>query len=929
MARARAFHSRRHTRKEHSAWKYKVGRHAAGCMLLTAAAAAPAQLCQGGRLQGVVRDPAGAVLSDATVQPQGGKAVRTDAHGQFAIDCVHGGNPELTISAEGFETEHVRYKAADRELVVVLPVARVYTTVDAVDGDARPEAGGSGLTLSGADVQRMADDPDDFKKQLQVLAAVAGGAPGQATITVDGFQNAGTLPPKSVIASVRVAPDMFSAEYASPPYAGGRVEILTKPGLGAIHGALFFTNSNGALNATNPFSLSSTPASKQRYGFELSAPLIRNRLDTSIALEHRDITDFAVVNAVTLDANDVRQNFRETVRTPQHLWTGSVRGDLQATKTDTVTVSWTANIDADDNQGVGGLVLPEAGYNSQNSEYDLRVSNSQIVGASVLHQARFGLSWKSSEQLPLSAATGISVAGFFQSGGSTAQHRRNADRDVEIADSVLVSHGRHSVSVGVQVFGYLVNNTVPNYFNGSYLFGGGSAPSLSGSPQASTTIDALEQFRRASHDLPGGTPTLYQTTQGTAEVNFTQWQAAGFAQDTLRLPHRFSLSGGMRYALQTSPESVGNLSPRVGLSWAPDRKSHWVLHARAGLFSAPIGIAVAGEAYRLNGSRQTGVLTYSPGFGQGLLATSASAVTVTTVRQFSANAGQTHSVETQIGVEHDLPKHWNVQASLFHADAWNDLRTININAPIVGTSSGTAPDLITALRAPRPNQANSNVLQYSNDAHLRGDIFFAGVNQHGYKRFGVFLGYLHMNLKTDGGLASVQPQSTYSKAGEQARPDWQAAHRIFLVGNVLLPLRLELSTETDASSGTPYNLTTGTDNNGDGSFNDRPSFASVAGTGVYSTHFGLLTTNVVNGSVPRNFGTLPWVAHVDMNLARTISLGDRTSRPLSITVNARAANLLNHTNVTAVGTVVSSPNLGQPILAEQARRCEAGVRFNF
>ena len=129
MARARAFHSRRHTRKEQSAWKYKVGRHAAGCMLLTAAAAAPAQLCQGGRLQGVVRDPAGAVLSDATVQPQGGKAERTDAHGQFAIDCVHGGNPELTISAEGFETEHVRYKAADRELVVVLPVARVYTTV--------------------------------------------------------------------------------------------------------------------------------------------------------------------------------------------------------------------------------------------------------------------------------------------------------------------------------------------------------------------------------------------------------------------------------------------------------------------------------------------------------------------------------------------------------------------------------------------------------------------------------------------------------------------------------------------------------------------------------------------------------------------------------------------------------------------------------
>jgi hypothetical protein len=33
----------------------------------------------------------------------------------------------------------------------------------------------------------MADDPDDFKRQLQVLAASSGGAPGQAIITVDGF----------------------------------------------------------------------------------------------------------------------------------------------------------------------------------------------------------------------------------------------------------------------------------------------------------------------------------------------------------------------------------------------------------------------------------------------------------------------------------------------------------------------------------------------------------------------------------------------------------------------------------------------------------------------------------------------------------------------------------------------------------------------
>jgi len=48
-----------------------------------------------------------------------------------------------------------------------------------------------------------------------------------------------------------------------------------------------------------------------------------------------------------------------------------------------------------------------------------------------------------------------------------------------------------------------------------------------------------------------------------------------------------------------------------------------------------------------------------------------------------------------------------------------------------------------------------------------------------------------------------------------------------------------------------------------------------------------------------------------------------------MTLNARSANLLNHTNVTAVGTVVSSSNFGQPISAETARRVEVGARFAF
>ena len=141
---------------------------------------------------------------------------------------------------------------------------------------------------------------------------------------------------------------------------------------------------------------------------------------------------------------------------------------------------------------------------------------------------------------------------------------------------------------------------------------------------------------------------------------------------------------------------------------------------------------------------------------------------------------------------------------------------------------------------------------------------------------------------------------------------------------------VELSAEMDAQSGQSYNVTTGTDNNGDGVFNDRPSYAPTPGPGVYATRFGMLSTNVINGDVPRNLGTMPMLLHLDTNLSRAWKIGPRKStRIRTLTLNARAANLLNHTNVTTVGTIVSSPTFSQPLAAESARRLELGARFTF
>jgi hypothetical protein len=67
-----------------------------------------------------------------------------------------------------------------------------------------------------------------------------------------------------------------------------------------------------------------------------------------------------------------------------------------------------------------------------------------------------------------------------------------------------------------------------------------------------------------------------------------------------------------------------------------------------------------------------------------------------------------------------------------------------------------------------------------------------------------------------------------------------------------------------------------------------------------------------------------------MNLSRAFQLNRKDKEDSrTLTFNARSANLLNHTNVTAVNTVLSSSAVGQPIAAETPRRIELGVRFTF
>ena len=105
----------------------------------------------------------------------------------------------------------------------------------------------------------------------------------------------------------------------------------------------------------------------------------------------------------------------------------------------------------------------------------------------------------------------------------------------------------------------------------------------------------------------------------------------------------------------------------------------------------------------------------------------------------------------------------------------------------------------------------------------------------------------------------------------------------------------------------------------------------VTNNNDYWNQRGELVTSGGIGSLPRNKGQMPWTFYLDTNLQRAFKIthNAKAEHPQTLTVNLRSSNVLNHENVTAVGSVLGSPNFGIPYAADNGRRVEAGVRYSF
>ena len=146
------------------------------------------------------------------------------------------------------------------------------------------------------------------------------------------------------------------------------------------------------------------------------------------------------------------------------------RFDYQVSTNNTLTARYQFYRDTQENAGVGGLVLPEAGYDTNSTEHTVQISDTQILGAKVVNETHFQYLRENSGQNPLSAAVGINVFGEFTGGGANSGTQTDHQDHYELQNYTSISAGKHFVKFGGRLRAIHEVNVSSAGFNGTYTF---------------------------------------------------------------------------------------------------------------------------------------------------------------------------------------------------------------------------------------------------------------------------------------------------------------------------------------------------------------------------------------------------------------------------------------------------------------------------
>jgi carboxypeptidase family protein len=855
-------------------------------------------------LSGKVTDQTGAVIPQATVTLSTGSGTRaiatTDQLGGYQIQSLPAGSYNVSATAKGF-ANFSRSNVAlgpgqSQTLDVTLQVKAQEEKVNVNGEEGQPQldvssdSNAGALIIKGKDLEALSDDPDELQSELQALAGPSAG-PNGGQIYIDGFTG-GQLPPKSAIREIRINQNPFSAQYDKLGY--GRIEIFTKPGSDKFHGQFFFNDSNSVLNSRNPYVPVKPDYNSEIFDGNFGGP-INKKASFFIDASRRNMNDFSAIAAIDpaqlpypLPAGFQPALLNQSIANPRTRTSISPRIDFQLTPTNTLTARYQLTHESEQNGGLGSFSLPSVGYDLNETEHTLQISDTQILGPNVVNESRFQFQRETNHQLPIGTGPFIDVQSSFTTGESTEGLVRTTQDNYEFQNYTSVTRGRHLIKFGARLRGITSSESTDANFNGTFVF---SSPD-------GTRLAALQAYQNASHGLcqsganynPLNCPSQFSISTGAPRVSVGWLDAGLYAEDEWRLKPNLSVTYGLRFESQNNIHDHADFAPRIGIAWGlgSNGKSapKTVLRGGFGIFYDRFGYNLVEQADLLDGVTQQKAVVAAPQFfsadGSGIPSFSQlAAIGSPTVYQISPNLRAPYTIQSAASIERQITKTATFSVTYLNSRGEHAFYIDNVNAP--------AP----WLNGARPQATlynNDNIYQYGSGGIFRQNQLIANIRVSTGKRLSLFgfytLNYANSNASSggsaggffsSGGTSSASFLSNqFDPLADYGRAAFDVRHRAFIGGNITLPYAFSLSPFIIINSGQPYNLTTGQDNNGDSIFNDRPSFVSANENAVCTTRADFATSVTAFGEAPVNYCTGPSNTTFNLRMSKTIGFGPET-----------------------------------------------------
>ena len=910
-----------------------------------------------GSLRGQVVDPSGAAVAGATVLvlPAEGPTItsKTNRDGSYEARVLPPGKYTVQVFATGFapfEAKDIVVTVGSTAVLNAhLNIEEQKEKVEVSENAATLDTSGAGnansITITGKDLEALSDDPDEMQDELTALAGPSAG-PNGGQIYIDGF-TAGQLPPKSSIREIRINQNPFSAEYDQLGY--GRIEILTKPGTDKFHGQFMIHGTSDAFNAKDPFLGTAEQPSYHSllYNGNIGGP-ISKKASFFFNIDRRNTNDISIINTPALDDNLDPIQFTQGVENPRTRTNLTPRLDYQLTPSNTLTVRYQYYRENERNDGIGQSSLPTQAYNSVDTEHTVQVSDTQTLGEHVINETRFQYVRSNSTQTVVDTSPSINVSGAFTGGGNTLGNLLETTGGYEVQNYTSIVKGKHFIKFGVRARIDRDSTDKTLGFNGAFTFDSLTAYQIT--EQGLAAGQTPDQIREA-----GGGAVQFKQTVGNSFVQDNYADLGFYVQDEWKIRPNLTASYGLRYEWQNQLGNNGGLAPRLGIAWGLGKNKQGtpkaVLRAGFGVFYTRLKPQYIEQALLLNGVTQQGFVVINPDFFPNLPtpAELAAAQTSPTAYRIAPDWRTPYIIQSGITLEKQVTRNANVAFTYLNSRGVRALLTRNINAPLPPTFDP----------ADRPQGGDDNIYQYDPSGDFKQNQFIVNGNVRMGSKLSLF-GYYTLNYASSNtsGVTSF-PSDQYNLALDYGRSAFDVRNRLFLGGSISLPYLFRLSPFLVASSGVPFNVTSGTDSNNDSVFTDRPTYAQFQAALENAEALGTIRSGVSfacrpsdgQAEIPIYCGQSPRRFALNLRLSKTFGFGkkaqsnaaaggsqvggtfgrgpggpgggrggrgggmfgggDSSGQHYSLTLAVSARNVFNNVNVGTPIGVITSPIFGQ------------------